>query len=760
MKELSIVGKSVPRIEGVEKVTGRAKYCIDVELPRMLHAKVLRSRYPHAKILSIDTNKAKKLPGVVAIITAEDTTKQKIEVIVRGIPDFEPLAVDKVRYAGQEIAAVAAEDELTAEEALRLIKVEYEELPAVFDPEEAMKPGAPKVQDAERNIAGEFANEFGDVKKGFKEADYIFEDRFSTQYFHMCHMEPTVCIASYDNSGKLTFYDNHADPFRQLRLASKALGIPASQARTIQKFMPGNGGAWQGDLSPYVITALLAKKSGRPVRLVYTREEELIATRPRLPVITYIRTGVKKDGTFTARHFRVVSTAGASAGYAPIMTPTGLVDTAGLYKCPNVRLEGKCVYTNTMPTGPARAFGIQQPQFAQESHLDRVAEELGIDPIEFRLKNAIRTGDVSVCGQNVRSCGLQECIEKVADYAGWKKKKTKTKKQPNRGIGMACIMDHSDNRESDFGGSIAYVKILEDGRVRIISGEFEWGQGAHTILCQVVAEVLGIPMEIIEFSELDTDAVPYTLGPYGGGRMMTTGVPAVVMAAEEAKKELLATAAQMLGVRFLPDLEIKDQKIVVRGNPGKSVSIAEVAYYARYAGKEIVGKGVYEPGKPILDLKALYGDYSSGYIFYAQVAEVEVDPETGQVKVLSIANAVDIGKAFNPIFIIGQSEGGVSQDLGMALMEGTSYDQGIVMNPNFTDYKVLTAKDMPPVKTFLIESNAAEGLYGGKGCGHTGIATTPAIANAIYNAVGVRIKELPITPMKIIKALEEKKEVR
>ena len=757
MEELSIVGKSVPRIEGVEKVTGKAKYCTDVVLPKMLHAKVLRSKYPHARILSIDTSEVEKLPGAKAVITAGDTTKQKIEVIVRGIPDFEPLAMDKVRYVGQEIAAVAAEDELIAEEALRLIKVDYEELPAVFDPEEAMKPEAPLIHDVERNIIGEFATEFGDVEIGFREADYIFEDRFSTQYFHMCHLEPTVCIASFDSFGKLTFYDNHADPFRQLRLAAKALGIPASKAKTIQKFLPGNGGSWQGDLSPYVITALLAKKTGRPVRLVYTREEELSATRPRLPVITYVKTGVKKDGTFTARHFRVVSTAGASAGYAPIMTPTGLVDTAGLYRCPNVRLEGKTVYTNTAPTGPARAFGIQQPQFAQEAHLDRVAEELGIDPIELRLKNAIRTGDVSVCGQNVRSCGLQECIEKVADYAGWKQKRAN--KQPNRGMGMACIMDHCDNRESDFGGSIAYVKVLEDGRFRIISGEFEWGQGAHTVLCQVAAEVLGVPMEIMEFSELDTDVVPYTLGPYGGGRMMTTGVPAVAMAAAEAKKELLATAAHLLGARFVPDLEIKDQQIVVRGT-SKSVSIADVAHYARYAGKEIVGKAVYDPGKPILDLKTLHSDYSSGYIFYAQVAEVEVDPETGRVMVLNIANAVDIGKAFNPMFIIGQSEGGVSQDLGMALMEGIMYDQGMVMNPNFMNYKVLTSMDMPPVKTFLVESNTAEGIYGGKGCGHTGIATAPAIANAIYNAVGVRIKDLPITPMKILKALEEKGEGR
>lgn len=754
MKEYSMVGKSVPRIEGREKVTGRAKYCTDVVLPRMLYAKVLRSKYPHARILSIDTNEAERLPGVEAVITAEDTTKQRIEAIVRGIPDFEPLAVDKVRYIGQEVAAVAAEDELIAEEALKLIKVEYEELPAVFDPEEAMKPGAPQIHDVERNIVGEFATEFGDVERGFKEADYILEDRFSTQYFHMCHLEPTVCMASFDSSGKLTFYDNHGDPFRELRLAAKALGIPASKAKTIQKFMPGNGGSWQGDLSPYLITALLAKKSGRPVRLVYTREEELIATRPRMPLITYVKTGVKKDGTFTARHFRVVSTAGANAGYAPIMTPTGLVDTAGLYRCPNVRLEGTCVYTNTMPTGPARAFGIQQPQFAQESHLDRVTAELGMDPIELRLKNAIRTGDVSVCGQQVRSCGLQECIEKVAEYSGWKQKRAN--KQPNRGIGMACIMDHCDNRESDFGGSIAYVKILEDGRVRIISGEFEWGQGAHTVLCQVVAEELGIPIEIIEFSELDTDDVPYTLGPYGGGRMMTTAVPAMAMAAAEAKKELLATAAQLLGVRFIPDLEIKDQRVVVRGTPGKGVSIADVAYYARYAGKELIGKGVYDPGKPILDLKTLYSDYSSGYIFYAQVAEVEVNPETGQVKVLNIANAVDIGKALNPMFIVGQSEGGVSQDLGMALMEGIMYDQGIVMNPNFMDYKVLTAMDMPPVKTFLIESNEVEGIYGAKGCAHTGIATAPAIANAIYNAVGVRIKDLPITPMKILEALEEK----
>jgi len=764
MQGLSIVGRAVPRVDALEKVTGRATYGVDIELPRMLHAKVLRSKYPHAKILSIDTSEAEKLSGVKAVITAEDTLRVKVETIVRGRADKYPLAVDRVRYVGEEIAGVAAEDELTAEEALRLIKVEYKELPTVFDPEEAMKPGAPKIHDdVENNTIREIDAEHGNVDEGFKKADYIFEDRFATSYIHVSHLEPTVCIASFDKSGKLTFWENSMDPFMHRRLVAKALGMSPTQIRIKQGFIGGNFGHPQGELGPYVITALLAKKTGRPVRLVNTREEELSATRPRQPVIIYLKYGVKKDGTLTARQIRVVETAGAYCGYSYVMMTTGLAVYAGLYsRCPNVRLQGKCVYTNTLPTGPNRCFGIKQPQFAQESMMDMIADKLGMDPFELRLKNAVRPNEVAVAGQKIGSCGLQECVDKLAE-TGWREKRAA--KQPNRGIGVAWAMSHSDGSSGryggEFAGDVAYVQVMEDGKVRIISGEYEWGQGSHTVLSQMVAEELRVPLEAVEFAELDTDVLPHTLGPYGEGRVTLCAGHAVRLAARDAKRQLFTLAAQMLSVSA-DDLEMTDQKIFVSQAPEKAVSIADVAHYARYSitGGEIIGKGIFEPDTQFIDPKRIYGNYSSGYIFYVQVAEVEVDPGTGQVKVLNFATSNDIGKAINPMAVEGQGHGGVAQEIGVALMEEIKFDRGRVINPNFTDYRLPTAMDVPSIKVFIIESNEAKGPYGAKGSGHPEIPTAAAIANAIYNAVGVRIKELPMTPEKVLKALEEKGEGR
>ncbi len=763
MQELSVVGRSVPRVDALEKVTGKAKYGVDVELPRMLHAKVLRSKYPHARILSIDTSEAEKLPGVRAVITAEDTLKERVETTWHRPgeePGRYPLAMDKVRYVGEEIAAVAAEDELTAEEALRLIKVEYEEMPAVFDAEEAMKPGAPKIHDVEHNIIFEVNTEYGDVDRGFKEADYIFEDRFTTSSTQVSPLEPMVCIASFDGSGKLTIWENSLDPFMYRSLAAKALGITPSKLRIRQNFIGGKFGHVECDLAPYVITALLARKTGRPVRLVNTREEELGATRPRRSTSIYVKYGVKKDGTLTARNINILADAGAYCGRATGHMLLGLSVFAGLYRCPNLKLEGKCVYTNTHPKGSDRSYGIVEPQFAQQSLMDRIAEELNIDPFELSLKNAVRAGDVTMLGHKIGSCGLQECIDKLVEHTGWEEKRAK--KQPNRGIGMALAMCESDGHVPGlFAGDIAYAHVLEDGRVRIISGEYDWGQGSHTVLSQIVAEELGVPLEKVEFSEFNTEIFPHTLGAYGGGRVTLCAGHAMRLAAIDAKRQLLTLAAKMLGVSS-EDLEMKDQKIYVRGAPEKAVSVADVASYGRYAvcGAEVIGKGVWEPDTQATDAKTVYGNFSSGYPFYVQVAEVEVDPETGQVKVLNFAGSNDLGKAINPMAAEGQCEGGIGQNIGAALMEEIMYERGVVVNSNFADYKVPTAMDIPSIKSFLVESNEPNGPYGAKACGFAGVATPPALANAIYNAVGVRIKELPMTPEKILNALEEKREGR
>jgi CO/xanthine dehydrogenase Mo-binding subunit len=760
VKQLSVVGKSLPRVDARDKVTGRAEYASDVTLPGMLHVKVLRSAYAHARILAVDTSRAEKLSGVKAVITGADMPKEPpLEALrkeLHAVPPYS-LATDRARYTGEEIAAVAAVDELTAEEALRLIRVEYEELPAVIDPEEAMKPDAPRIHDdAESNIQYRNQTEYGDVKKAFAQADRIFEDRFSTQLVHPSTLERTVCIASLDSSGYLTFYDNSIDPYKQSRYLPGLLGIEPSKLRIVQKYNGSNFGALQGNLTPYVICALLAKRTGRPVKLVYSREEEFVNAGPRHMAICYLKTGVKNDGTITARDIRIITNAGAYGYLGPAMIISGFTPCAGLYRCPNVRFEGVCVYTNTAVTSPYRSFGIVPAAFANESMMNLIAEELGLDPVALRLKNVSGQGDVTVVGQEIGSCGLPECIEKTVDYIGWNKKRGKL--PPNRGVGMAVGMFDSEVRNAPFSGSVAHVKVLQDGKVKVISGEFEWGQGSRTVLSQIAAEELGVPLESVEFSELDTAAVPYALGPYGGGPVTMRGGNAVRLAAIEARRQLLAVAAGMLSVRP-EDLELRDKRIVVSSDPAKSLSLAQVAHYAKYIiAEEISGRGHFEPDTVARDPKTYYGNYSSGYTFTAQTVEVEVDPDTGQVKILDFASAVDLGKAINPMAAEGQNEGCVGQELGPILLEGIIYDtQGRVVNPNLVDYRLPTALDIPPIKGFLVESHEPNGPYGAKACGQvTNIPTAAALASAIYDAVGVRIKEQPITPEKILRALEEK----
>ncbi len=753
MDELSTVGKKVPRVDALDKVTGRAKYGVDAEFPGMLHAKILRSPHPHARILSIDTSQAEKMPGVRAVVTGEDTIKEKA---ASGWQDKYPLALDKVRYVGEEVAAVAADDELIAEEALGLIKVHYEELPAVFDPEETMKPGAPRIHDVEINIAHKLETEFGDTARGFAEADFIFEDRFNIPQIHTCPLEPNMCIASFDSSGRLTFLENSHDPWVYRRFVPRALGITESRVRITENYIGGNFGSLGCDFAPFIVTALLAEKTGRPVRWVNTREEELMATRPRLPEVVYLKAGVKKDGTLTARHFRIIATAGGYGGLAPQMMVEGLADCVGLYNCPNLKIEANCVYTNTLPSGACRSFGISQPQFAIESQMDIIAEKLGIDPVELRLKNATKTGDVTTIGQNITSCGLPECLEKVVNHSGWKEKRRK--KQPHRGIGMACRMNHSDTHvPHHFNGSIAYITIMEDGVIKINSGEFEWGQGALTVLSQIVAEELGVPIEKVEFSEKrDTDTQPYTLGPYGSGPVTVRAGHAMQRAALDAKKQLLTNAARMLGVNP-EELEIKDEKIFVSGAPERAASLAKVADYARYRGAEIIGKGIWQAETTGINIEKMYGNYSSSYHFVAEIVEVEVDPEIGQVKVLNITTAPDAGRVINPMLAEGQCQGGILHEMGVGLMQEILYEQGIVVNPAFTDYKIPTVLEMPPVKTLFVETNDPNGPYGAKACAGHAHPTPAALANAIYNAVGARVKDLPITPVKVVEALEAKK---
>jgi CO/xanthine dehydrogenase Mo-binding subunit len=773
MEEFSVIGKHLSRVDANEIVRGEAIYTLDIQLPGMLYGKVLRSPYSHARILNINTEKAKRLPGVKAVITADDTNKEKYGSVIK---DEHFLAVDKVRYMGDEVAAVAAIDEEIAEEALDLVEVEYEELPVIFDPEEAMRPEAPQIHEKGDNIALHIRLSRGNIEKGFGEADEIFEDKFTTHSVHHCYLEPLACVAQFDGNGKLTVWTGHMSPSGLRLTLAKYLGMDEGKVRVIQQY---TGGAFGGKLSCrplYLICALLAKKSGKPVKLSYSREEEFLAGRPRAALIFRIKTGVKKDGRITSKDAQIILNTGAYANVGPTLISAICVRSDNLYRMENVKTDAKLVYTNKAPIGAYRGFGNPQVTFAFESQLDMIAEKLGLDPIEIRLKNAIRKGDIGVHGWRINSCGLSECLEKVREVSQWKVKREN--KEKFRGIGVACMIHESDWRVSDdFGGSVAFVKILEDGKVQVATGETEYGQGTKTTHSIIAAETLGVPLEDITMNQVDTDLTPFSLGPWGA-RLVIGGGMAVKLAAEDAKKQLFEMAAGMLEAN-MHDIVMENKKMFVRGNSENALNISEVSKAAIYrrGGSGIIGKGVAEfktgalKGMGIeeegvaasipLDPRAvLYGNAVTGASFSAEVVEVEIDNDTGETKILNVYEANDCGRAVNVMGLEGQMEGAFTQGMGFALTEEMLYRENGLFNPSFLDYAVPTSLDIPPfININFVESIEPDGPFGAKGGGEAPAIVTAAasIANAIYNAIGVRIKDLPITRERILDAIKKLK---
>lgn len=746
--ELKVVGKKIPNVDSVLKVQGKSKYTVDLELPGMLYGKILRSIHPHAKILNIDTGRAKRLPGVKAIIDSTDTPRVKYGVLIE---DEEVMASDKARYMGNEVAAVAAIDEETAQEALELIQVDYEPLPALYDPEEAMMPGAPKIHDVEGNLAVQLSFQRGEnVERGFLESDEIFEHKFSTQMVHQCHLEPNSCIASFED-GKLTLWTGYMDPFALRLKLAKALNIGESTVKLIQNYIGGAFGAKVEMLPLQPICALLSMKTGRPVKMVYSREEEFFSTRPREAIKFYLKTGVKKDGSLVAQEIKVIGDMGAYAGYGPMIAGRAALYPGNLYRFSHIKADIKCVYTNKTSIGPFRGFGDPQLTFAYESHLDVIAEDLRLDPLELRLKNIYEVGQTTAHGWQLNSCGIKECLLKVAEKGYWERKE-------ELGKGLACAIFLSEARVMEgFGGSVAFVKIFEDGKVKVITGEADYGQGARTVFTQMAAEELGVSIKDVEILQTDSDFSPFALGPYGD-RVTISGGNAVRLAAVDARKQIFQLASHMLEAHP-EDLELKDGRIYVKGSPEKFTTLAEVAKKFLYGrgGSAIIGKGVDEKNTVPMDIKTQYGNISSAYTFVAQMAQVEVDKETGKVKVVNYFTANDLGKAINPLTAEGQAEGSVAQGLGYGLMEGIFYEGGAVINPSFLDYRILTAIDMPSLETMLVETNDPNGPYGAKGAGEPSIVPgAAALANAIYDATGTRIHELPITPEKVLASLGEK----
>jgi xanthine dehydrogenase molybdenum-binding subunit len=754
-KEFSFVGKRIPKLDAPQKVTGQIAYGHDMKLPRMLYGKILRSEHAHARILNIDTSRAEALPGVRAVITGEDIPDMRIG----WARDHPLLKSGKVRSVRDEIAAVAAIDEDTALEALELVKVEYEELPGVFDPEEAMKPGAPVLHaEAPNNIQEKMRQSYyhGDVEAGFAESDVVIEDRFTLPFVTHCCMGTSFMLADFSPTGDLTVWSSTQMPFLYQRDLSMVLGIPASKIRVIKATIGGGFGS-KLDMYPFEpICILLAQRTGCPVRITYTREEEFVVSPTRQPVICDIKSGAKGDGTLTARQVSMILDNGAYSSWGST-TPLVMMQTiSSLYRVPNVKYDVVVAYTNNPYSGAMRGYGNPQATFVVESHLDMLAHKLGMDPMEFRLKNANQPGDVTGQGVKITTCGLIECIEKAADSVAWKEKRAKP---VARGVGMASMIHVGGGARiypSDGCGST--VKVDDFGKVTLISGSTDMGQGSETVMAQIVAEELGVLVGNVTVVNSDTDITPWDVGAHASRTTFVAGNSAR-LAARDAKMQILEGAAENLGERA-EDLDMKEGKIFRKGEPEESIPFEKMvrSKHFRPDGDVVLARGWYEPPTGRQD-KEFRGNISATYGFATQAVEVEVDTQTGEVTVLKIAAAHDVGRAINPMAVEGQIHGGISMGLGYGLYEELVVQEGQVLNPNFADYALPTALDMPEIDTIIIETDDPAGPFGAKGMAEPAcIPTAPAIANAVYDAVGVRIRDLPITPEKVLKALKAKRD--
>jgi len=758
MDEYSLIGKRLPRIDAREKATGRALYTDDISMHGMLCGMILRSPLPHAMFRRIDTRKALKLPGVKAVVTGEDTLKVKYGVISRSpkYMDEYPLAVDKVRFIGEEVAAVAAVDPDVALEALDLLRVEYEELPAVFTPEEAMRPGAPQIHDhAPGNMSREFHIHEGDVEQGFSESDLVREDTFTTQSAIHAYMEPRAALASWDLSGRLTVYTSTQTPYYVQQHLGLTLGMNPDHIRVIKPFVGGGfGGKSDGLSAVEFCAALLSKQAGRPVKLVSSRNEEFTAARRKHPAKITMKTGVKKDGTIMARQSTAVLDGGAYCSLGPLTTVLmGTFQTLP-FMFKHFKYDGYRIYTNKPPCGAMRGHGGPQVHFAQDVQLDMIAEALGLDPLEMAIKNGLKTGDRSAAGFNIVTSGFRECLETVSATTGWREKRQKRKKGPEKayGIGLGCGGFPSGAgfyfNETTSAHSSVIIRAGESGGVSVLTGASDIGQGSDSVITQIVAEVLGLHPEDIHLTSADTQMTPPDMGTYSS-RVTVAAGNAALNAANAAREEIFRVVAEQLEANP-KDLVAKDREIFVQGSPDVSVSFSDAInlYQSKNKGAPLVAKGSYNSPDRM----------SPTYSFGAYVGEVEVDLRTGEVSVLRMTVAHDCGRPLNPMSVEGQIEGCISMGMGYALSEQLQFVGGQTLNPSFLDYAIPTANQMPQIDITHVITDDPRGPFGAKETGEGSLdPTTPAIANAIYNATGIRIKDLPITPEKILERLKRKR---
>jgi CO/xanthine dehydrogenase Mo-binding subunit len=734
-KEYRIIGKRVERVDAFERLTGEAKYAADIYLPGMLYVKMLRSPHPHAKVIRIDLSRAQALPGVKAILTPRDVPD--FAIAKRATPPFipKPILATTARYAGDEILAVAAVDEETAENALDLIDVEYEILPFVLDAEEAVKPGAPKIY-PEGNAVQDPADTLnrGDVEEGFKQADVIVAEAYKTHLIQHTTMEPRVTVANWTGK-KLTIWDSHKSPFRLRNDIAQALNLRVNQVRLLTYYIGGDFGDKASLERQHLIAALLAKKTNRPVKIEFTREENYLSAHHRYPTTWSLKYGAKKDGTLTAIQVKLYADMGA---YHSIDGAGASIEVAKwVYRCPNVKLEGFNVFTNKPEGGYMRCVGHPAGMFPQEVHMDRLAEKLGMDPVEFRLKNHARKED----GDQDRrvpfaSIGLEECARLGAEKIGWQANWRKPGTSPGpvkKGLGVAF---HACRHGGISSPMSAIIKLDPDGTVELLCGLNDTGGWQKTTMAMIAAEALGVPYDTVAVTTGDTDVTTDT-GVPGGSRGTTSAGLAVMAAARDVKNQLLDLAAESLKKKK-EDLDVVDGQIIVRGENIRA-SLREILAKSP---NPIVGRG---SGRPPQNVALL--------TFAAHFAEVAVDTLTGKVEVLRLIAAHDVGRAINLLGCENQIEGGAIMGMGFGLMERQYLDgqTGICLNPNMVDFKIPSILDVPMIEPIIVEPEDPYGPFGAKGVGEPPYSLpAPAIANAIYNAVGIRCNEIPINIRSIL----------
>ncbi len=751
MPKLQVVGKSVVRIDAAEKVTGTAIFTVDMSLPNMLCAKVLRSPHPHAKIISIDTTAAEALPGVKAVATYKNTSQVPYnsslsEANPPAVPvNDETIFSDTVRYVGDEVAAVAAINEAIAKEAIKLIKVEYQLLPTVFDPLQAMGPEAPAIHPCflAKNLCGIAKMPLGDIKQGFAESDIVIEEHFKLPVVKHAQLETQAALASYSAGGRIDVWSTTQSPHPLKNAIAKIFGVSASKVRVQNS--PYVGGAFGSHVGMSAKTELLAialsKLAGQPVKIVYDRHEDFIASTTRHGGYITVKLGAKADGTFTALLVSAVLNTGAYANAGPDVTAVLGVTCTSIYRIPHIFYDGACVYTNTTPAGAMRGFGSPQGNFAVEGAVDKLAEALSMDSIELRLKNIIRPYDAWIAPYPCASTGLAECIEKGAKAIDWQRRYDLKKPVNNkvRGIGMAAGAYLSNSWPFAVEFDNAYLAMQEDGSLNLSVGVPEIGQGISTTLCQLAAEGVGAPFESVAISFGDTASSGYDIGSHASRTLYCAGT-AVCSAAANLKAQLLAYAGQLMAC---PPENIGIRNGVL-SHPGGKMTLAQVAHHAHRANKQFVAMGQTIP--------------FNAPPFQAHFVEVEVDLTTGQTEVIKFVAAHDVGRAINPQIVEGQVQGAVMQGIGYALSEEIRYDgQGRQAQDSFHKYYLPTIEEMPEIEVILVESQEPSGPFGAKGVGECGLVpSAAAIASAVYNATGCRFNSIPITEEKLFGALNAK----